>query len=340
MKLDRRSILVGSAIALLALWFFPHIVSKRTLYTVTQVFIFGLFAISFNLMFGYLGLLSFGHAAYFGVGAYTVAILMTHFPGMSSLSGLVLGCLAGGVFGLVIGSFCVRLKGTYFAMLTLAFGQLVFGIAWKWRSVTRGDDGFGDFADRTVQIFGSTFSSTDTVVLFHLVTSISVVVGAIVWIVMSSTPFGTIVTSIKQNEVRAANLGINTYATKLVVYVIAAVMAGLAGALSSIVQNFVSTSSVDWMRSTDAVVMATVGGAANYLGPVLGATLLVFGGDFLSAYTDRWQLIMGAIFMFVVLFAPRGIAGAIADLCDLIRSWTVRPLGNDATASEVENAGR
>ena len=244
MTLSRSQMLFATVVALAVLWLLPMVASKSHLYTATQVVVFGLFAISFNLMFGYLGLLSFGHAAYFGTGAYAAALLLSAYPSLSIPSAVFAGAVAGALVGLLVGAFCVRLKGTYFAMLTLAFGQLVFGVAWKWRSVTRGDDGFGAFIDRDIAFLGLSFSSTDIVVIYFFVTTVALVVAAAVWLLLSTTPFGSVVAAIKQNDQRAAFLGYNVYLTKLVMYVLATFMAGLAGALSAIFQDFVSTSSI------------------------------------------------------------------------------------------------
>ena len=303
----RRAASIGLVLA--GLGCAPLLLTTPRLYSFTEVVILALFAVSYNLLFGYLGLLSFGHSAYFGLGAYATALVLFHWHGLPVLLAVVLGTAAGALGGIVIGNFCVRLSGPYFAMLTLAFGQLLFAIAWKWRALTRGDDGFGEFVKHATFPLLRTLESPDQRALYYLVVSVIVPVVGGTWLLMTRTPFGNFVVSVRQNEERAVFLGYDVLAIKLVTYTLAAGLAGLAGSLSAIFHDFVSPSAIDLTLSTDVVLMTFIGGTVSFFGPVLGAAFFVYFSDFISALTDRWQIIMGVIFVLIVLFAPGGLVG-------------------------------
>lgn len=300
----------GAAGTLLVLSFAPLFLSKSRLYSLAEVLIFAVFAISLNILFGYLGLLSFGHSAYFGLGAYTTALLLRDVEGMPFAAALAAGVVVAALGGLAIGNFCVRLSGPYFAMLTLAFGQLLFVIAWQWRAVTRGDDGFGGFL-KDASYLPAAARAGDVRSLYYLILGVTVPVIAVIWALMTRTPFGNLVVSIRENEERAQFLGYGVFAVKLATYTLSAGLAGLAGCLSVVQHNFVSTSSIDLNLSTDVVVMTFIGGTKFFLGPAVGAAFFVYFGDFISAVTERWQIIMGVIFIAMVLYAPGGFVGLV-----------------------------
>lgn len=310
-------VLVGVGLA-------PSAMSTSQLYSGTEVVILALFAVSYNLLFGYLGLLSFGHSAYFGLGAYATALLLLHAQGVPLGLAIAGGTLAGAIGGVLIGNFCVRLSGPYFAMLTLAFGQLLFAVAWKWRAVTRGDDGFGGFLKQASLALPGTPESGNQHSLYYLVVALAVPIIAATWALMTKTPFGNVVVSIRQNEERAVFLGFDVFTTKLITYTISAGLAGLAGSLSAIFHDFVSPSVIDLNLSTDVVLMTFIGGTTFFFGPVLGAAFFVYFGDFVSALTDRWQVVMGLIFIFMVLYVPKGFIG-LGGLIPLIRARATRP---------------
>jgi len=307
-------------LVLAALFLAPSYLSKSQLYSLTDVAIFGLFAISYNLLLGYGGLLSFGHSAYFGLGAYATALSLLHLKGLPLAMGMVIGTAAGTLGGLAIGSICVRRGGPYFAMLTLAFGMLLYVIAWKWRSVTLGDDGFGAFVPREAWLpLIGTIKDSDPVQIYYLVIGTVALVSTAAWCLMALTPFGNAVVSVRQREERASFLGYDVYAVKLSNYAIASGIAGLAGSLFAVFHDFVSTHVIGVELSTDVVMMAFIGGTSRFFGPFLGSAFFVFFGDLISTITERWQMVMGVIFIAMVMYVPNGFAGMIESAAALLR---------------------
>lgn len=310
----------GLALGLVCLVAAPGILPLSRIYLLTDVLIYALFAISYNILFGYSGLLSFGHSAYFGLGAYGVALVLRFFPDTPTLVALFCGVAAAMVGGLVIGFFAVRRGGPYFAMLTLAFGLMVYTVFWQWRGVTAGDDGFGGFVGSSLSLGGMELVDLADVreIYWFVLFTVSVCLVA-VWVLLTKTPFGNSVAAVKQNAERAGFLGYNTFMIKLTTYVIAATVAGVAGSLFALFRNFISPSVMDLALSTDVVLMTFIGGTQSFLGPILGAAFYTIAGDYLAAFTDRWELIMGIIFIVLVLFEPRGLMGVASRLASFVR---------------------
>jgi branched-chain amino acid transport system permease protein len=310
----RRSILLQVAFAivltavLLAAPRFLTIVQTRML---TEVVYFSLFAVSFNLLFAYAGLLSFGHAAYFGLGAYVTAISLKHFTGMPFFVAILLGALAGAVGGAVIGFFCVRRKGAYFALLTLAFNQFLWAIAWKWREVTGGDDGIGGMVPKKPVDLGIlSIDFTNISSKYYLTLVIVVLCLAIGWYLMR-TPFGNTVRAVKDNEERASFLGYNANRSKLLIFILSASFAAIAGSLFALFQDFVAPSVISMSTSTEVLFMAFLGGTGSFFGPILGAAIFVYFTDWISSLTERWEFILGMLFIVLVLYFPQGFSGVI-----------------------------
>lgn len=299
-------------VAVALLFAAPMLLSKSQLFTLTDVLILGLFATSYNVLLGYSGLLSFGHSAYFGLGAYASALLLLHVPTLPPPMAIFCGALVAAVGGLVIGSICVRRSGAYFSMLTLAFGMLFYTAAWKWRSVTQGDDGFGAFVppEWTFPLIGL-IKSGDFAQMYRVVLVIVAVLLALTWALLTYTPYGNAVRSIRQNEERASFLGYNVFVTKLANYVLASAIAGVAGALLVVSHNFVSTDVIGLDRSTEVVMMTYIGGTSWFFGPIVGSAFVVIVGDMLATVTTRWQLIMGVLFVLMVMYAPKGFSGLV-----------------------------
>ncbi|PYN10973.1 MAG: branched-chain amino acid ABC transporter permease, partial [Candidatus Rokuibacteriota bacterium] len=203
------------------LYALPWLVDTLRLRIVIEILYFGLFAVSFNLLFGYAGLLSFGHAATFGVGGYTLGLALNHLPRLPFVGALGLAALSGAAAGLGIGAFCVRLRGTYFALLTLAFSQFLFAVAFKWRAVTRGDDGL-IVQGRDLALPGlGALRLGEAPGFYWLALSVVLLCLAAAWR-FTRTPLGNAVVLMRENDERAAFLGYNVYATKLIVFTIAA----------------------------------------------------------------------------------------------------------------------
>jgi branched-chain amino acid transport system permease protein len=293
-----------------------------------EILYFGLFAVSFNLLFGYAGLLSFGHAATFGVGGYALGLLLAHVPGLPFLVDLVLAVAAGGLAGLIIGVFCVRLRGTYFALLTLAFSQFLFAVAFKWRAVTRGDDGLIVPVQDIVLPGGGTIRMGDPRHFYLVALTIVLLCLAMAWH-FTRTPLGNAALLMRENDERAAFLGYNVFATKLIVFTVATTLAAMAGALFATFQRLISPAALDLAIGTEVVFMAILGGTGAFLGPFLGATVYMVFQDWLSKSTERWPFFLGLAFVLMILYAHSGLTGLFG------QGGPVRRLGS-AGRSETE----
>jgi len=292
--------LAAGALAIL----FPHISPKFQLRMVTEIVIVTLLAMTWKMMLNEAGLFSFGHAVYFGLGAYASVLGWLHIKGLSLLSGIFLGGLAAGVIGFILSAFLVRMSGTYYALLTLAFNQLIWAIVWKWRSVTGGDDGLGKFPKP--DLLGIPMGNP--VNYYYLSLAIIAICLFLCWY-FTKTPLGNVVKSIKSNEERARFIGFNVGASKIIFLTMLAFFAGVSGALYAQFQEFIGASSIDLVMSTHVIFMAFIGGVGHFWGPLLGSGIYVYLSEYLSQYTDRWELIFGIVVVILVLLAPQGILG-------------------------------
>jgi branched-chain amino acid transport system permease protein len=299
------------ALALLVLCALPWILDTLRLRMAVEILYFGLFAVSFNLLFGYAGLLSFGHAATFGVGGYALGLLLTYHPELPFLVDFLLAVAAGGLVGLGIGLFCVRLRGTYFALLTLAFSQFLFAVAFKWRAVTRGDDGLL-VPVRDIRLPGGVAVRLADPRHFYLL-ALAIVLLCL-WAVwrFTRTPLGHAVVLMRENDERAAFLGYNVFATKVVAFTLATTLAAVAGALFAAFQRLISPAALDLAIGTEVVFMAVLGGTGAFLGPFLGATVYLLFQDWLSKTTERWPFFLGLAFVLMILYAHNGLVGLFA----------------------------
>jgi branched-chain amino acid transport system permease protein len=283
---------------------FPHISPRFQLRMVTEIVILSLLVMTWKMMLNEGGLFSFGHAVYFGLGAYASVIAWLYIKGLSFISGILLGGIVAGLVSFFLGAFLVRMSGTYYALLTLAFNQLIWAIVWKWRSVTGGDDGLGRFPKP--DLLG--ISMRDPVNFYYL----SLVIVALCMSLcqyFSKTPLGNVVKGIKSNEERSKFIGFNVNASKLIFLTLLGFFAGVSGALYAQFQEFISASSIDLVMSTHVIFMAFIGGVGHFWGPLLGSGIYVYLSEYLSHYTDRWELIFGIVVVILVLLAPQGILG-------------------------------
>jgi branched-chain amino acid transport system permease protein len=293
---------------MIILGFLPVILPVTHLNMVIEIAFFALFAMTFSMLFGLGGLLSFGHAAYFGIGAYTVALLFKHFAGIPLIPAIFMGGIAGGLGGLLAGIFCVRLKGAYFALLTLAFNQFFFAIALKWRSLTGGDDGLSiKRPDLYIPGMGI-ISMKDVSYVYYVVIIVVVICLLILWY-LTKTPFGNSARAVKENDERAGFISYNVYLTKLVLYTICSFFAGIAGSLFALFQGFVSTGAIDSTMSMQVVFMTFIGGAGSFLGPILGAGVYLYFTSWVSRITDRWEFVLGVLFILLVMYLRTGLVG-------------------------------
>lgn len=301
---------IGIGLIVLAiLAILPFILSEVQLNMAIEIAFFALFAVSYNLLFGYAGLLSFGHAAYFGIGAYFTVFAIEHF-GVPLLLSILIGGLAGALGGVVIGFFCVRLSGAYFALLTLAFNQFIFAVAYKWRTLTGGADGIGVIKpDVHLPLLGK----IDMMMTanFYYITIIVVILVLIGCRYFLRTPFGNTIICVKENEERARFLGYNTFLSKLMLFTVAGLVAGIAGSLFALFEEFVSTDAIDLAMSIQVVFMTFIGGVGSFFGPILGAGVYIYFTEWISSITERWEFFLGLLFIFLILFAHRGLIGLI-----------------------------
>jgi branched-chain amino acid transport system permease protein len=277
----------------------PHVVGEFWVHVAIEILILGLFAASFNMIFGYMGQLSFGHAAYYGVGAYATGLLMVK-ASLPLPLGLVASMVAAGICALIIGYFCVRLIGIYFAILTLAFGQMLYYIIFQWYSFTGGDNGLQGINPPGL-LFGAT--------AYYYFTLCVVTAALIVMWYISRSPFGYTMRSIRENADRTRFIGINVRRYMLINFVVAAIFAGLAGGLWGPFNRSVAPDLCNWHQSGIPVFMAVIGGPMGFLGPMIGSVIYIFLMAFVTGFTQYWPLIIGSIIIFVVLFMPGGVLG-------------------------------
>jgi branched-chain amino acid transport system permease protein len=293
----------GIAVGVLAI-LFPHILPRFQMRMVTEIVILALLVMTWKMMLNEGGLFSFGHAVYFGLGAYASVLGWLHIKGLSLMSGIFLGGLVAGVVGFILSAFLVRMSGTYYALLTLAFNQLIWAIVWKWRDVTGGDDGLGKFPKP--DLLG--ISMRNPVNYYYLSLAIVAICMFLCWY-FSKTPLGSVVKGIKSNEERSKFIGFNVGASKIIFLTMLAFFAGISGALYAQFQEFIGASSIDLVMSTHVIFMAFIGGVGHFWGPLLGSGIYVYLSEYLSHYTDRWELIFGIVVVILVLVAPQGILG-------------------------------
>jgi branched-chain amino acid transport system permease protein len=292
--------------AALALLLLPLGVSSYQLGLVTKVLIFAIFAMSLDLVLGYAGLPSLGHAAYFGVGAYTVGLLALRVTPNFWLgfgAGLAAAAATAALFGLL----ALRTRGSYFLMITLALAQVVWGIAFGWRGFTGGDDGLPGVPRPAT---GLPWSFADGGRFYYLVLVVFALSAAALALVVRS-PFGRALVGIRESEGRMAMLGYHTWLYKYVAFVLAGLFAGVAGNLFVYYNGFVSPAYLSIVLSATALIMVILGGAGTLLGPVVGSAAIVLLENVISAHTQRWLLVLGLIYVAVTLFAPAGLVGLL-----------------------------
>jgi len=298
----------------------PKFLPEMKIHLATEIMIFALFAVSFNLLYGYGGMLAFGFAAFFGFGAYATALIISRIPAMPLLLTLAIAALSGFVMALLIGPLAVRLKGTYFALITFAFQMFLYAIALKWRDVTNGDDGIGIARPDLYLPFLGNLSMAEISNLYY-VTLALVALGIIACYLFLKTPLGNSIMCIRDNDVRSSFLGYSVYLTKVTVFCLSGFLAGLAGGLFVLFNEFVATNCIDLSMSFLVVLMALVGGTGQFLGPILGAAFYITFQDWVSSLTQRWWLFIGALYVVVILYIPDG-------LISLFKSERIRLFGN------------
>jgi branched-chain amino acid transport system permease protein len=264
-----------------------------------EILILGLFAVSLNLILGYGGMMSFGHAGFYGLGIYISAGLLKN--GIALPLALFSGALSAAAGGLLIGLFCVRLRSFYFAILTLAFGQLIWAIIFKWYTVTGGEDGL-------IGVPVPAWMSSDAGLYLFLLAVCAVSICLIYWKV--NTPFGRMLSAIRENSERTESIGINVNQHRLVAFTISTFFAGLAGGLHCLLARSAFPDLVEWGKSGEVLLTCILGGMHSFVGPLVGSVVMVLLNSLVAAFfIERWPLVLGVIFVLVALFIPEGIVG-------------------------------
>jgi branched-chain amino acid transport system permease protein len=273
-----------------------------------EILVWGLYALSYNLLLGYTGLPSFGHGAFFGTGAYAFGLIQTH-VGMNLWLDLAGAMVVAALAGAVVAVFISHRRGIYYAPMTIAFGQIFWFVAVKWHRVTGGEDGLLNLKRAPADLGFVSIALTDNVALYYMVLVVCTLVTALLWRIVHS-PFGTVIQAIRQNETRVAYLGYNVWLYKWLVFVLSAAISGLAGALFALAQ-LGAFPDVMGLQSSGFVVMMTLigGGLVSFWGPLIGAFVFFVARDVLGALTATWSLWYGLMFMAIVVIKPEGIAG-------------------------------
>jgi branched-chain amino acid transport system permease protein len=275
-----------------------------------RVLVFALAAMSLNMLLGFTGVLSFGHAAYFGLGAYGAGLFLK-FVAPSTPLAMLAGTLLAGVAGTLFGRLLVRRRGVYFAMVTIAFGQVCYYIAYKWDDFTGGYDGLRGFARAPLDfgVFKIDITGSGTLFYFFVLVVFGLAVGLQALVLRS--PFGRTMLAIRENERRARFLGLPVERHIWFAFSISCFFTGLAGSLYALLNNFADPMGLNYVMSGNLVMIAVMGGMRTFWGPLLGAILFVMLQDYVSSMTTNWMFFVGATFVLVVLVFPRGLMGVL-----------------------------
>lgn len=282
----------------------PYIVPYSSL--AAEFVIFALFALSFNILLGFTGLLSFGHAAFFGIGACAAGLAMIHWDA-GVLTALGVGALFSFVVALTIGFLCLKSHGIAFAFLTLAFAELIYFVAYQWSSLTGGEDGLG-VPRRGLEFMGFVLNLKDASSRYYFILAVVILCFYLISRILNS-PLGRVLASIRENEERTSFLGFNTKTYKLISFALSGLFSGVAGVLYTVHLAFVPIENMHWSTSGEIVIITLLGGMGNFFGPTVGTALFIGLREVISGFFDRWQLVVGIVFVLIVIFAPDGLCG-------------------------------
>ncbi len=275
-----------------------------------HILVWGLFAVSFNMLWGVTGMLSFGQALYYGIGAYSVGLLVTRAGAAWYFPALGIGLASAALISLLVGLLVIRMTGVYFTMLTLAFAQLAYQVTLKWRDLTGGDDGIqgiippGLLADKTFYYY--------------------VVLGVVfvsIWVLkrMAYSPFGLVLRCIQQNPERVRFIGRSVRMNQLRIYVISSSFAAAAGALMAGMDSSIHPDMFYWTTSGEVILMSVLGGINRFFGPFIGAIILILLEDLIGAKTEFWPIVIGSVILVIVILFPRGVVGEAQHLWGRLR---------------------
>jgi len=295
---------LASLIIFIVLLFLPPFIPRFYTYILTLIFVMSLFAMSLNMLVGHGGLFQFHHAAFYGVGAYTAALIFTK-TSLGFWFGFLAGPLAAALTGLLIGLFCIRLSNLYFGMLQISLGSLIWAIALRWYSLTGGDDGIHGIP---IPEFLTTQSHSYYFIL--IVLGICLVLLYLIY----KSPFGSTLQAIRDNAERCEAVGINVRRHRLIAMTIATFFAGVAGVLFVVLERSVFPDLLFWVLSLEIFIMCLLGGWFTFAGPILGAAIIISLRTFVGAYTEYWTLILGVILILLIFFLPEGVVSIVSKI--------------------------
>jgi branched-chain amino acid transport system permease protein len=304
-------LLVVVGVGVLVLFLLPWLVGQYALYLAIQILILSVFSVGFNLLFGYTGLLSFGQAGFFAVGAYACAKILLAVPNLAL--GLVGGVVVAGVAATLLGYLSVRHTRIYFSMLTLAFGMMIYSIAWKWRDFTGGDDGLVGIPRAPLEIPGVLSLSVATMERYYYVVLVLSLLAVGTMYRLVHSPLGLTLQAIRDSESRAAFAGVPVRTYRLIAFTIAGLYAGLAGALLPPLENTVTPPIAHWSTSAEPVLATLLGGIHVFGGPIVGAFLFFMIKDIIVRFTEYWLIWLGAIVVALVMGFRGGVASIVAE---------------------------
>ena len=314
--------IIGLILGALLLVVMPRFYTSYWITLLTQMLIYGISAMSLDILLGYTGLSSFGHAGFFGASAYVVAILATRYK-MGFLPCLASGMVVTTVISMIFGLLVAHATGVYFLIITLALGMTLWGLAFRWVSMTGGDNGISGIPRPDI---GLPISLKDPLTFYYMVL-VFFLICLVLMVIYVRSPFGHSLKGVRESESRMRVLGYHTWLHKYLSYVSAAAFGGLAGALWAYFDGFISPYNMDLTASIEIILMVILGGPGTLIGPALGAGIIVFLKNFISAYTQRWLLIVGTIYILTILYAPQG-------LMNLLKDW-LKGRGEKAEGEEV-----
>ena len=299
---------IGLCLAFIILVILPPFYTSYWVTLVTQMLIYGILAMSLDILVGYSGMSSFGHAGFFGSSAYVVAILSTRYK-MGFLTCLLSGVIVTTVISLIFGLLVAHASGVYFLIITLALGMTLWGLAFRWVNMTGGDNGISGIPRPDL---GLPISLKDPLTFYYFILVFFFICLLLMTIFVRS-PFGHSLKGVRESESRMRVLGYHTWLHKYLGYVTAALFGGVAGVFWAYFDGFISPYNMDLTASIEIILMVILGGPGTLVGPALGAGIIVFLKNFISAYTQRWLLILGTIYILTIFYAPQGLMNLLKD---------------------------
>ena len=303
--MKHRNVILRIATVLVLLCLVPLFLPSYYTGLLTLILIYAIFAMSLDILQGYTGLASLGHAAFLGTAAYIVAIINVKvFHGPHFAIELLAGVLSAGIVAAIFGLIVLRNTGTYLLMILLASSMMLWGIAFKWRSLTGGDDGLPGIARPNLSFMHWNLHNTTDFYFFVL---LFFVIAALLMYLVVRSSFGHTLLGIRESETRMTALGYNVWLQKYIAFIVSGIFAGLAGVMLVYYNGFVSPSELHLVTSAEVLMMVILGGVGTLFGPAIGAAIIILIKNFVSAYTEHWMIILGALYMATIMLAPQGV---------------------------------